>query len=393
MDPATALDTLVLKVCAAFDIYTLPNGLFAEHVPVLRSLHLENCVIQWGSALFSNLTHIAVVLHAYNRDKFRLSLSTMMARLRDLPRLQSLRLEYCTAIDGDSFTQKQMQDVHLPLLATLQLSDEIVIIIDILKYLRIPATAFVTFMCVSASADDLDVSALYSTIGRSNGGYRQTLIQSLCVEQACNDSGIKFLASTKEYNVSDGPPSADDADMVVNMLWAMDRRASPQMLDLFKIAPLDGVLDLYIFDVDPISATVWLDMASLMVQLRLLHVQGSAFRGIMEAFRLAEADEEKAAFLPMLSTLILEKVILDDEISGMANMLGLRGQLGSAVRNIVIKSSIGIEQWDINRLRDVVADVKWDGVNGWTSDEDDIPIEVEGRSHYAAGYYSMDEDD
>ena len=95
----------------------------------------------------------------------------------------------------------------------------------------------------------------------------------------------------------------------------------------------------------------------------------------------------------MLSTLILEKVILDDEISGMANMLGLRGQLGSAVRNIVIKSSIGIEQWDIDRLRDVVADVKWDGVNGWTSDEDDIPIEVEGRSHYAAGYYSTDEDD
>src|ERR1700683_615717 len=103
--------------------------------------------------------------------------------------LRTLQLEYCITRDfsSDGVNGGLIATVELPGLQVLQLSDEIPNIISVLQCLQIPNMSSVSLLSVCDSADSVDVGVLYETVRQSNGGYRRTLIQSLCIERG-NDA-------------------------------------------------------------------------------------------------------------------------------------------------------------------------------------------------------------
>ena len=105
-------------------------------------------------------------------------------------------------------------------------------------------------------------------------------------------------------------------------------------------------------------------------------------------------DQDKNIFMPRVSKLVAERVAFDgDTVGALAQSLQGRVDIGCSVGYVAIKCCVGIDQEDIEMLRAIVTEVEWDGVNGWTSDEDEIDIDIGGRLHYASEYYSTEGED
>ena len=396
VQPAGILDTLELEVSSSLDTWLLPNELFAAKIPRLRRLHLHNCGIRWDSPLLTNLTDVAIRLPEYGERVERFSLSVVIGRLRDMPTLRVLRLEYCviSILDGDAASGEPIEPLELPLLEGLHLSDEILTVTSVLGLVRVPCSASISLVCGSSVAEIVDIARLYGTLGRANGGYRETLIRTLCIDRGYDDSGIRFVAYTTECRPSAVMRNTEDADLVVDISWEAEYGGSSLLVNLCRSAHLGGVRELYIFDVDPIADYLWVDVARQMEHLHSIHVRGQGFHGIVGAFRLGAMDQDKNIFMPRVSKLVAERVAFDgDTVGALAQSLRGRVDIGCSVGYVAIKCCVGIDQEDIEMLRAIVTEVEWDGVNGWTSDEDEIDIDIGGRSHYASEYYSTEGED
>lgn len=121
---APVLESLVLEVSDSYPEYTLPPTIFNYKAPALTRLQLQNVRFGWPTSLFPSLTHLSIH-HCGNTNPPGPSVSQVLTTLRNMPRLEHLRLADQTLFEqplpfNDPSTE-ELPSVSLPHLETLQL--------------------------------------------------------------------------------------------------------------------------------------------------------------------------------------------------------------------------------------------------------------------------------
>lgn len=121
---APVLESLVLEVSDNYPEYTLPPTIFDYKAPALTRLQLQNVRFEWPPSLFPSLTHLSIH-HCGNTNPPGPSVSQVLTTLRNMPRLEHLRLADQTLFEqplhlGDG-PAEELPSVSLPHLETLQL--------------------------------------------------------------------------------------------------------------------------------------------------------------------------------------------------------------------------------------------------------------------------------
>jgi hypothetical protein len=400
--PAPILERLELQVTGRIGLCALPNDLLGRCTPALRSLSIDNCSIQWDSPLLADLTDIAINFPAYRDfEDSRPSLSILLLKLPTMSSLRSLQLHYCItpSFEGEFWESGSITAVELPSLVLLRLSDEIRTVASVLRWLRIPVTTSVGLSCVSGVATRGDVPVLCRMLEGANGGYENNPIRSLCVERGPVYTMMRVVGYSNRIIDTYDAFDADEAELALRLAWSKwgDTGPSELLLQICSMLRVDKVEVFYIVSVGSMERAQWEAVFRMLPNLRMLYVRGEALYGLTDVFK-EFADEEGYAtavcHAPLLKKLVVEKARFSYiRIGDLRDGLAVRSEMKMKLDELDLKCCEGVDRMDVDELELVVTRVRWDGVNGWTSDEDDFDIDLGGQAYYVGEYYTTDDDE
>lgn len=375
----------------------LPNTLFRSFTPCLRRLNLFNCGIQWDSPLLSNLTDISISFPAYGDTVRRSTLGSFLERLQDISGLKRLRLEYCVdgAVSASDEGGRSMRAVHLRCLESLQISDDIVSLRGILKYLRVPATASITLACISDYMSAYDMPALCRVLRLCNDGFVDNRIQHLVVDGYHMDSGISVIGDTSDDGLI-GERRTRDLGLELFWTHSVELSSAALVVETCCSLYLTDLRTLKINAVPGISQRRWVEALFESKELQQIHICGMSSNGLVDALVCRDSGTSTSSITftiaPVLRRLLLEDVRFSTaqcwrEFCGMAR---LRASDGLGLERVVLTRCSGIDGGDIEDLRVYISDLEWDGIENAGSEANDEVVVMDGRSFYGSGFYSTD---
>lgn len=391
------MESLELKVMDDLDVCWLPKQLFCGETSRLRSLLLQNCALQWDSHLLSGLTSLSINFPAFDSTEVSCTVSGLLRQLHAMPELELLRLEYC--LDGGNTYIGE--PIYLPNLEVLEIRDEVVNIVPFIKNLRLPTTTRISILCITDVTTSYDVVCLCRALNQCNGGYAGNSLRTVYV---CSDTGVSGLRVVGYNKVipwaADGTSS--DNSLLLDLFWGDWTRAEIAQLvsDLLRSFRLDGLASMKLLGAGDLSRVSWVSALKDAVNLEMIHVRGSSFDGFVKSLRttkLRTPEKEGTIdldYLPSLQHVVAEQVHFeeDDDMFGtLVEVLQLRQKRGMQLQCISLRCCSGVQSGDIWSLQGVVKEVKWDGVEGWESDSDANPIDIDGSNFAGWGYYCSSE--
>ncbi|KAI0358097.1 hypothetical protein OH77DRAFT_1242088 [Trametes cingulata] len=366
--PATKLESMFLSSdVKPFDrdsflpSQALSSEFLSGQVPRLRRLEIHRITVDWTSPLLCHTLKTLIVHARYDTTPKLGDFSQLLTALEGMPSLETLHLnEAIPRLPDDTANLPAVQrTVNLPALRSLDLFSDAIECANLLRHLSLPRnTRIVVNGRTERGVQDL-VQAFGEALSHSEP-LRTARLAPLYSSQIY----VKLWRSNVD-SLEEGvlPPDAELS------LDAFPHSRSIQTL----VNDATFFSHLHRFEVfSTFRNWHWDALFGRMGELRVLSVLGHPefdFLPALSAVRAVDDDSVGGLLLPHLDTLELDTVrfgcphsnhesrFLED----LLDCLILRCNYGVPVLKLVLRTCINVEAEAIERLKDIVPDVEWDG--------------------------------
>ena len=374
----------------------------------LRCVELIDCRISWDSPLLTGLTRLT--LEIQDSLKENSSINQFLHALQRMPALTDLRLK--DSIPDDSEGPSTYPVVDLPCLRVLNISSGVGALTAVLRHITFPQSAVLDLTCKekqsthqSTQIDFSNFLSVFATKFMSSMVFRSLNLYVLDGPLFIhNTHGLKFCLWTSA-NIHDYIPPIPQLRLILT--WPSSPFNHENLLEVFTCAfnamSLPFLIQLRIETFNYIDSPIWVKTFKKLPLLERVCVQSHATRRFFEAlvYKTKAAKKSKTAYrnipLPKLRYIHLEGADFGATTSGSSISVDMlleylmeRCERDAEVQILRLEDCCSISSDDVARLKEIVVDVIWDGVEQEVSTQYDSE---EGREYDNDGNFSNDLDD
>ena len=341
----------------------------------LRRVELINCKIGWDSKFLTGLTRLTLE----DSLKTNSSIIEVFHALQRMPALTDLRLK--DSIPDNSEGPSTYPVVDLPYLRVLNISSGVGPMTAVLRHINFPPSAILNLTCNEKQSAQIDFSKFLSVLATkvlSTLVIRRLRLKALSdYDSGSGLDGLKFYLWTTEL-IQDCLPirlfSQSQLQLVLTWPSSQLQNYVKVFTCVFDAMNLSFLTQLHITTWDYIDSQTWVKTFGRLPLLEGVCVhndtQNPFFKALVHKTKAAE--ESKTAYLdlsfPNLRYIHLERTTFSLVSSGgtsvdiLLDCLMERCERNAEVQVLRLDDCYSIYSCDVERLKEIVVDVIWDGV-------------------------------
>ena len=395
---APQLHTLCIRPSTG-TAFSIPED-FLYDTNRLQHVELTNCKISWDSPLLTGLTRLTLQASL----KANSSIIQVLQALQRMPALTDLHLK--DSIPDDSEGPFTYAVVDLPCLRVLNISSGVGALTAVLRHITFPHSAILNLTCKEIQFTQVDLPNFFSVLATK---FLSTLVIRSLSLQASDDSqtnNLKFYLWTNAL-IQDCFPlsefSQSQLQLVLKWPLLQPYDYTKALTCAFDAMNLPFLTQLQMSCMDCIDSQTWLKTLGKLPQLERVCVQSSALDSFLEAlvYKTNAAKKSKTSYhnvpFPKLRYIHLEGAdffTTNPTITSVDMLLDYlmeRCERNAEVQTLRLDDCSYISFDDVERLKEIVVDVIWDGVEKDFSEEDSEEDDGEGSGDLDDD--DMDDDD
>jgi hypothetical protein len=328
----------------------------------LQCVKLINCKISWDSRLLTGLTRLCLE----DSLKANSSIIQVLHALQRMPALTDLRLK--DSIPDDSEGSSTYPVVDLPCLRELHISSGVGALATVLRHITIPPSAIWNLTCREKQSTQIDFTNFLSVLSAK-------FLSSLVIRRL----SLQILDVTKIYGLEFNfwtTTSWSQLQLIFKLTWP-----SPQphnhvkaLTCAFDAMSLPFLTQLQISTLDYIDSQTWIKTFGKLPLLKQVCVQRSAARSFFEAliYKTKAAEKSNTAYrnvsFPRLRHINLEgtyfcaRYASSISVDMLLDCLMERCERKAEVQMLCLVDCYHIWSDDVERLKEIVVGVAWDGI-------------------------------
>ncbi|KAJ6591565.1 hypothetical protein DFH09DRAFT_1358138 [Mycena vulgaris] len=412
-DPAPYLHSLCLESPGFSNEqhFTLPDTfLNGGEAPRLRKLELTRFFLPWDSPLMSNLIHLKI---HHPGSIARPSMSELVEALERMPLLETLELDNALPkiADGVSIVSVPINRTALSHLKRLTIANVSALeCADALNHFSYPPSTSMKISCIGEFSTVAAFSALIPALSNAQSGGLKNL-RSIAVNIGYGGFAVQGWTSF----VQPGAPPRSRAFLELDLKWLQFMRDEAEGLMAFtcQSLPLRGLRCLSLCtDMHEIETKTWIRTFGDLPTLVTIRLQGqsshliAALRedvivdgvkqipqalpakpaGRRSSLRKARAENISGGlFFPALRNLTLEDTsFVEPALDTLQTTLMERCERKQELRALTLCECTLLSADDVVRLKEIVPQVTWDGLEQGFTDDD---FEEEFDDFYSDGFF------
>jgi hypothetical protein len=333
----------------------------------LQCVELANCKISWDSRLLTGLTR----LHLEDSWEANSSITQVLHALQRMPALTELRLK--DSILDDSEGPSTYPVVDLPCLRVLNISSGVGALTTFLRHITIPHSAILNLTCRETQSTQIDFTNFLSVLATK---FLSSLVirrLGLRVLDVCHYVPVIYGLEFNFWTTA----SRSQLQLIFKLTWP-----SPEPLnhvtaltcafDAFKLS-LAFLTILQISTSEYIDSQTWVKTFGKLPLLKQVCVEDSASYSVFEAlvYKTKAAENSNTAYrdvsFPKLRHIDLEGTYFFGGDPGsitvdmLLDCLMERCERDAEVQELRLEECYYISSDDVERLKEIVVDVTWDG--------------------------------
>ena len=362
---------------------------FLRDTERLQRVELSNCKFSWDSGLLTGLTCLRVErsgsLDRYHSLEMNSSIIEILHALQRMPALTDLSLINSIPDDIDSEGRSAYPVVDLPCLRALCISSDVGALTTVLRHITIPHTAILSLECRDKQYAHIDFSNFLSVLATKFLSSMVIRSLGLLVLENRETNGLEFFLSTTAINQDCFPPSLTSQPQVELFLtWPSPHPHNHEkaLTCAFDAMSLPFLTQLDIATLNFIDSQTWVKTFGKLPLLEQVYLHGSALRSFVGALvhKTDEVEESETPYhdvsFPKLCHINLARIYFFSTkrsilIEMLLDCLMERCERKVEVRVLRLKHCYCVSSDDVERLKEVVVHVIWDGVEQELSDSED----------------------
>ena len=359
-------------------LYGTPSSIgedFLHDTERLQCVELIDCMISWDSPLLTGLTRLTLEVPDFLISNS--SINQFLHALQRMPALTDLRLK--DSIPDNSEGPSTYPVVDLPCLQILNISSGVDALTAVLCHVTFPHSAVLDLTCQEKQSTQIDFSNFFSVLATkfpSSLVFRSLSLQLADIIQSSQTLGLELCLWTTA-NILDYFSPTPQARLV--LIWPSSQatndvnfmKAFTCVLDAMS---LPFLTHLRASTINYIDAPTWIKAFIKLPLLEWVSVRGYATHRFLEAlvYKTQTAEKLKTAYrnvlLPKLRYICIERTNFDATIPGsisvdkLLDYLMERCERDAEVQVLCLDGCYYISSDDVARLKEIVVDVIWDGV-------------------------------
>ena len=350
---------------------------FLQDTERLQRVELSYCTtISWDSRLLTGLTFLSLEW-SLNPNS---SIIQVLHALQRMPALTELRLIY--SIPEGSGGASTYPVVDLPFLRILHISSAIGPLTTVLHHISFPHSAILNITCRVESTQEVDFSKFLSVL--ATNFLSSLVIRSLRVglkDAISRRSGLEFYIWTTAFIPDCFPHPSSQSQLQLSLIWPWTSSESSQYLNHGKVLTsaldamsLSSLTQLQSFALSCIDSVTWVKTFGRLPLLERVYMKSSELHSFFEALVYKMKADEKSKSktvnrnisFPKLRYLHLEGVYFKGRsivsVEKLLDYLKKRREGKAGVQVLLLDDCHYISSGDVERLKEIVVDVIWDGV-------------------------------
>jgi len=328
----------------------------------LQCVELINCKISWDSRLLTGLTRLCLE----NSMKANSSIIQVLYALQRMPALTDLRLK--DSISDDSEGPSTYPDVDLPCLRVLHISSGVGALTTFLRHITIPHSVIWDLTCREKQSTQIDFTNFLSVLATK---FLSSLVIRSLDLQVIDNTGLEFnlwtTASRSQFQL-----------LQLVLTWPSPASLQPRnyvkaLTCAFDVMSLPFLTQLQISTWDYIDSQTWVKTFGKLPLLKRVCVQNSASHSFFEAlvYKTKAAEKSNTAIcnvsFPKLRHIDLEGInffggdLKSTSVDMLLDCLMERRERNAEVQELRLERCYYISSDDVERLKEIVVDVTWDG--------------------------------
>lgn len=375
--PAVLLETLVLSQTyppsTDEGLPPIPQTLSPHLLPRLRSLELRRLRFKWDHPILcTSLT--TLVIHGRMGSMVG-TFEHLLSAVEGMPDLEVLELDgVIPPLPADAIAIPACsRKIPLPHLQYISLSDSPLDCANLLNHFVLSTTPRLKLVARGAPKNAAFFTQIREQLSRAPS------LQTLLIEHSLTDRILTGWRTLIEVDPTDPTMSSDSSGCDLRLETNRNTLLVPQLIVGGDVAHFGSILRLEVrsgrggFD--------WASIFKAMPLIRVLSVQDSQLRQVTDGLSsvLDQDGSHPMVVLPYLHTLVLHDIRLcephDPELlDELVDCLIERCNYGVAVQELHLSSCINTGPEEVDRLREIVPEVTWDGIQDYDElieDEDD----------------------
>ena len=334
----------------------------------LQSVELTNCKISWDSQLLTGLTRL--VLQVYLKADS--SILQVLQALQRMPALTELRL--LNSIPDKSEGPSTYPFVDLPCLRLLSISSGVGALTTVLHHITFPRSTILNLICDENQFTQIGFSNFFSVLRTK---FLSTLvIRSLGLEVQNNSKTHGLIFYLRNQDCFPFPQISQLQSQLV-LIWPSSQPHNhvKALTCAFDAMSLYFLTDLQISTEDCIDSQTWVKTFGKLPQLEQVRVEDTlSLDSFLEAlvYKTKAADKSKIAnrnvSFPKLRCIHLERIEFES-VDMLLECLMERCERNTEVQVLRLEDC-DISPDEVERLKEIVVDVIWDGREKGFSEED-----------------------
>jgi hypothetical protein len=362
---APQLHTLCIRPFFSGPTFSIHDD-FLYDTENLQRVELINCKISWDSRLLTGLTRLGLQLSL----KANSSIIQVLQALQRMPALTNLFLE--DSIPDDAERPFTYAVVDLSCLQVLTLSSGVGAVTAVLRHITFPRSAILNLCCEGNQSCQIDFPSFFFSLATK---FLSTLvIRSLSLRAADYDEIEFYLWTTAPFQ--DCFPFSQFSQLHLVLKWPSSQPHSHEkaLACAFDVMNLSFLTQLQIDTLYHIDSQTLAKTFGKLPQLERVCVQNSA-SSFLDAlvYKTKAAEKSKTAYLnvsfPKLRYIHLEDVgffvtgSMGASVDMLLDCLMERCERNAEVQTLRMDDCYDISYDEVERLKEVVVDVIWDGLD------------------------------
>ena len=341
----------------------------------LQRVELLNCKISWDSRILTGLTRLTLTLE--DNSKARSSINQFFHALQRMPALSDLHLK--NSIPDDSEVPSTYPVVDLPCLRVLSISSGVDVLTAVLRHISFPHSAILDLTCRENQSTQIDFSnflSFFTTKFLSSLVIPSLSLEAIPFRRNYSDA-LKFCLWTTAIIHDDFPTSQPQLTLALTWPSGLPQSYSiynETLICAFDAMSLPFLTQLQISTNDYIDSKTWVKTFGKLPLLEWVSVRILEACSFLEAlvYKTKAAKESEAVYrnftFPKLRYIHLADtdfgVSVPDFISinMLLDYLMERYERNAEVQVLRLEKCYSISSEDVERFKEIVVDVIWDGV-------------------------------
>ena len=360
---APQLHTLCLRAFSSGTAFSILDDFLCD-TERLQHVDLINCKISWDSRLLTGLTRLTL----HDSLEANSSIIQVLHALQRMPALTDLHLGVSIPDDSEDLSTQVVVD--LPCLRVLDISDKVGALTAVLRHIIFPSSATLSLFCTGSQSTQINFSNFLSVLAVK---FLSTLVirsLSLNVPYSSYSHHLEFEIPTTAL-IPTSRMSQSQLRLVLNWPNSHPRnyvKALTCVIDAMSLSFLTQ-LQISTSHLNIIDSQTWVKTFGKLPLLERVRVQCSALLSFLEAlvYNTKAAEESEAAYRNVTFPKLRDIHLVDIHfkffmVVMLLDCLMERYERNAEVQVLRLNNCYDISSNDVERLKEVVVDVIWDGL-------------------------------